>query len=63
MPRLVRHACRLSSARTAAGVPSFIGQVWDTCTGFMRWLFSAVDKRIAAMATDVWLVVPRIEVF
>ena len=52
MPRLVRHAGRLSSARTA-GVPSFIGQVWDTCTGFMRWLFSAVDKRIAAMATDV----------
>lgn len=40
-----------------AGVPvrvhSFTGQVWVTRTGFMRWLLKAVDKRIAAMATDV----------
>jgi len=40
-----------------AGVPvrihSFTGQVWVTRKGFMRWLLKVIDKRIAAMATDV----------
>ena len=41
--------------RISVRVHVFTGQVWTTKKGFMRWLLKVADKRIAAMATDVFV--------
>lgn len=49
--------------RVPIRVHSFTGQVWVTRTGVMRWLLKAIDKRIAAMATDILVDSPSQQAF
>lgn len=42
-----------SLARVPVRVHSFTGQVWVMRTGLTRWLLKAIDKHVAAIATDI----------